>query len=132
MFDPQTAASLLSHLASAACGGALYRRMSFLVDKLGETMPHGDTSSKIFALGGGPAATNPDAWIGRRLDRYELRALLGAGGMGVVYLAHDLIIERDVAMPALAGSPSSTSIVRVSSRTARRIVASSSASPSRR
>jgi PmbA protein len=35
VFDPQAAASLLSHLASAACGGALYRRASFLLDKLG-------------------------------------------------------------------------------------------------
>jgi PmbA protein len=36
VFDPQTAASLLSHLAGAVCGGALYRRASFLLDKLGE------------------------------------------------------------------------------------------------
>lgn len=35
VFDPQTAASLLSHLASAACGGTLYRRASFLLDRLG-------------------------------------------------------------------------------------------------
>jgi len=34
VFDPQTAASLLSHLASAACGGALYRRASFLLERL--------------------------------------------------------------------------------------------------
>jgi hypothetical protein len=37
-----------------------------------------------------------------------------------------------VAIPALAGKPSSRSIAPVISRTARRIVASSSASPSRR
>lgn len=35
VFDPQTAATLLSHLAGAICGGALYRRASFLLDKLG-------------------------------------------------------------------------------------------------
>jgi PmbA protein len=35
VFDPQTAATLLSHLAGAASGGALYRRASFLLDKLG-------------------------------------------------------------------------------------------------
>jgi PmbA protein len=36
VFDPQTAASLISHIAGAVCGGALYRRSSFLLDKLGE------------------------------------------------------------------------------------------------
>lgn len=36
VFDPITAASLLRHLSSAVCGGALYHRASFLLDKLGE------------------------------------------------------------------------------------------------
>jgi PmbA protein len=36
VFDPDTAASLLRHLAGAISGSALYRRMSYLVGKLGE------------------------------------------------------------------------------------------------
>jgi PmbA protein len=36
VFDPETAATLLRHLAGAIAGSALYRRMSFLLDKLGE------------------------------------------------------------------------------------------------
>jgi len=36
VFDPETAASLLRHLAGAIAGSALYRRMSFLLDRLGE------------------------------------------------------------------------------------------------
>jgi len=36
VFDPETAASLLRHLAGALSGSALYRRLSFLVDRLGE------------------------------------------------------------------------------------------------
>jgi PmbA protein len=36
VFDPETAASLLRHLAGAISGSALYRRMSFLLDRLGE------------------------------------------------------------------------------------------------
>ncbi len=36
IFDPETAASLLRHLAGAIAGSALYRRMSFLLDRLGE------------------------------------------------------------------------------------------------
>jgi PmbA protein len=38
VFDPETAASLLRHLAGAIAGGALYRKMSFLLDRLGETV----------------------------------------------------------------------------------------------
>jgi PmbA protein len=36
VFDPETAASLLRHLAGAIAGPALYRRASFLLDRLGE------------------------------------------------------------------------------------------------
>jgi PmbA protein len=38
VFDPETAASLLRHLAGAISGSALYRRLSFLLDRLGETV----------------------------------------------------------------------------------------------
>ena len=38
VFDPQTASSLLRHLASAISGPALYRRASFLLDCLGESV----------------------------------------------------------------------------------------------
>src|SRR5262249_58135376 len=36
VFDPESAASLLRHLAGAVAGPALYRRMSFLLGRLGE------------------------------------------------------------------------------------------------
>jgi serine/threonine protein kinase len=58
------------------------------------TRPHGD---------------NPSALpIGTRLGEFELRSLLGVGGFGIVYLAFDHALEREVAvkeyMPAsLAG-----------------------------
>ena len=38
---------------------------------------------------------------GTRLGRYEVRTLLGAGGMGEVYLAHDTQLERIVAIKIL-------------------------------
>jgi PmbA protein len=38
VFDPEVAASLLRHLAGAVAGSSLYRRASYLLDKLGETI----------------------------------------------------------------------------------------------
>lgn len=39
--------------------------------------------------------------IGTRLDRYEIRASIGAGGMGEVYLAQDVQLRRSVALKVL-------------------------------
>jgi serine/threonine-protein kinase len=42
-----------------------------------------------------------DSFLGRHLGRYELRTLLGAGGMARVYSAFDPILQRDVAIKVL-------------------------------
>tara|TARA_R110000850_G_scaffold22210_60_gene65476 strand:+ start:11698 stop:14079 length:2382 start_codon:yes stop_codon:yes gene_type:complete len=49
----------------------------------------------------GPSAEKAAAWIGKKLGKYTISGLLGQGGMGVVYKAHDSMIERDVAIKLL-------------------------------
>ncbi|TWU04137.1 Serine/threonine-protein kinase PknB [Symmachiella macrocystis] len=45
--------------------------------------------------------TVPELEVGSSLGKYEIRQLLGTGGMGAVYLAFDPMIEREVAVKVL-------------------------------
>jgi ABC-type transport system substrate-binding protein len=54
------------------------------------------------ALGGGPRAGGPQLAPGAELAGYRIDTLLGRGGMGVVYRAHDLALDRNVALKLLA------------------------------
>jgi serine/threonine protein kinase len=65
-------------------------------------------------------AAQPEAVIGQRIGNYEILSLLGAGGMGEVYLAHDIRLDRQIALKLLpAQFTSDDDLVRRFEREAR-------------
>jgi len=48
-----------------------------------------------------PEPAGDDPLIGRHIDHFQIQALLGEGGMGRVYLAHDVSLDRPVALKLL-------------------------------
>lgn len=52
---------------------------------------------------------DPDPLIGKRFGSYEVHERIGAGGMGIVYRAYDVTLDRHVALkvlsPALSNDP---------------------------
>ena len=62
IFEAPVAGSLLGHIAGAICGGSLYRKLSFLQDKLGETIASPIVQIRDQGrLPGGPASRPFDA-----------------------------------------------------------------------
>ena len=56
----------------------------------------------VEVMGRALAVEETTSWVGRRFGPYEIRSIVGAGGMGVVYRAHDTRLERDVAIKFLS------------------------------
>jgi predicted ATPase len=73
-----------------------------------------------------PASESPAPLLpaGHRLGRYRLEGVLGRGGMGVVYLARDLDLDREVAIKMLPARVPSGSAAALRLRQEARLLAS--------
>ncbi|MEK6303515.1 MAG: protein kinase [Acidobacteriota bacterium] len=106
--EPQEHASFLDE----ACDGnvELRQQVGDLLDSLEEAgdfieePPLAGAISAIVEKSDDKAAEKLTAHrplIGRRIGHYEIQSLLGAGGMGEVYLARDLMLDRPIALKIL-------------------------------
>lgn len=82
-------------------------------------MTRGDASGRIAladtVLSDGPSRTgvasaprsslaDPEVLVGARIDHFQIEELIGAGGMGAVYRAHDVSLDRKVAVKMMRGA----------------------------
>jgi serine/threonine protein kinase len=92
--------------AQEACAGDddLRRELLSLLDaqqKVGDFMESPALDIAARGVAQETSSVNQSSFIGRELGPYTIEKLLGAGGMGEVYLAHDAKLKRQVALKIL-------------------------------
>jgi Tol biopolymer transport system component len=85
-----------------ACRGDLELRseVESLLAQAGAASSFLETNA-MQVVGRALAAEDAASWVGRMFGHYEMRSIVGVGGMGDVYLAHDIRLQRDVAIKCL-------------------------------
>lgn len=90
--------------AAQKISGALHdvvNSMSQLGSTLLAAADHASTVGHIVAETGRESRAPASEWVGRRVGRYEIKAVIGQGAMGNVYEALDVELKRPVALKLL-------------------------------
>ena len=101
------------------CEAQLKRRLQDLqeIDSLFDSLVHADDSDFENSV-------MRDTLVGRKISSFDITEVIGRGGMGVVYLAHDTKLKRSVAIKSMPAKRKDDSTARTRFRREAELLAS--------